>query len=227
MDEAKTSRRGLIKLGASAFAVGTLGGLGKSVASQCGLTPKQPEGPFYPVTQGVDEDNDLTFVIGNTQKAEGEVIVVEGTVADEACKPLEGALVEIWQANKHGRYNHPSDPNINMPLDPNFQYWGQAVTDKNGNYRFKTIYPGAYPADVNWIRPPHIHFRIEKLGYLELITQLYFSDQPELNKKDLILKAVPATERKKVVATLTVGMDPGIIGLRKGRFDITLRKPKP
>ena len=72
---------------------------------------------------------------------------------------LEGARVELWQANAHGRYTHPSDTNP-APLDPNFEGFAVQDTDAEGRYRFKTIKPGAYPATANWMRPPHLHFEV-------------------------------------------------------------------
>ncbi len=166
----------------------------------CGLTPAQTPGPFYPVKDQPDKDADLTFVQGQTGKAVGQEIFVQGIVTDQNCAPLAGALVEIWQACTTGKYNHPNDPNP-APLDRNFQYWGRAVTDATGLYRFKTILPGAYPADTGWTRPPHIHFKIQKMGYAEMITQLYFAGHA-LNAKDRILMSLPVADQKKVVVPL-------------------------
>lgn len=166
----------------------------------CGLTPPQTEGPFYPVKDQKDKDTDLIWVDGHKNPALGKVVIVQGIVSDELCQPLAGALVEIWQACHSGKYNHSEDPNT-APLDPNFQYWGKAVTDDQGKYQFRTIVPGAYPADVGWIRPPHIHFKVHKLRYVELITQMYFAGEA-LNEQDLILLKIPAKDRSKVVVPL-------------------------
>lgn len=165
-----------------------------------GLTPKQAEGPFYPEVDQLDTDADLVQVAGQTQAALGEVVLVEGIVTDQFCTPVAGALVEIWQACVSGKYNHASDPNT-APLDPNFQYWGKSVTDKNGFYRFRTIIPGAYPADTDWVRPPHIHFKISRLGYVELITQMYFKGN-DLNGQDKILQQLGKSDQEKVVIQL-------------------------
>ncbi len=180
------------------------GGLITSARAQssCELksTPEQPEGPFYPILDQSDKDTDLTSVIGLKGKAIGKVIIVQGKVQDLDCQPVESALVEIWQACHTGKYNHTSDPNP-APADPNFQYWGRAVTDKLGFYQFKTIVPGAYPAGGNWIRPPHIHFKIQKLGYIELITQMYFLGE-SLNDQDLILNRLQPIARQNVIVPL-------------------------
>lgn len=162
-----------------------------------GVTPKQTEGPFYPEVAQLDTDADLIHLAGSPQVATGEIIIVEGVVMDQNCNIVSGALVEIWQACASGRYNHSSDPNT-APLDPHFQYWGEAVTDQNGFYRFRTIVPGEYPADVGWIRPSHIHFKISKLGYIELITQMYFKDD-QLNSQDKILQQLSKANQEKVI----------------------------
>lgn len=186
-----------------------------------GTTPNQMEGPFYPKVMGLNSDTDLITLNGSTAAALGEIVIVEGIVTDQNCNPVPGALVEIWQACASGRYNHSSDPNP-APLDPNFQYWGKAVTDAQGFYRFRTIIPGAYPADVGWDRPPHIHFKIAKVGYVELITQMYFKNEP-LNAQDLILQALSKADQDKVI----VDFQPVNTQAHPvGTFDIQIRKIK-
>lgn len=192
----------------------------KSLASLCGITPRQTEGPFYPVKDQPDKDSDLTYVNGKSAQALGERIIVQGVVNDQNCNPVSGVLVEIWQACASGRYNHPQDTNP-APLDPNFQYWGKAITNSKGEYSFKTIIPGQYPADVDWVRPPHIHFKLAKLGYHELITQMYFEGH-QLNSKDRILQDLSASAQKQVTIPLITGKQ----GERSARFDITIRRAK-
>ena len=152
---------------------------------------------FYPLVDQMDEDADLVTVRGRAQSARGEIVFIEGRVTDQNCSPVEGVLVEIWQACESGRYNHRSDPNP-APLDPDFQYWGQAITNADGLYRFRTIIPGAYPASATWMRPPHIHFKVSKLGFAELITQMYFSGEV-FNDSDLILQALSKENQDKVI----------------------------
>lgn len=212
-------RLGLFAAGAGLAASST--GLAEEICKINSVTPAQPEGPFYPKVDQADKDADLIYVQGQNQPALGEVIFIEGAVTDEACKPIEGALVEIWQACASGKYNHASDPN-QAPLDPNFQYWGKALTDKNGMYRFRTVIPGAYQADVDWRRPPHIHYKIQKLGFRELITQLYFEGD-SLNDKDLILQSLPLAEQKKVVVPLKAQTQ-NPTGPRLAQFNISLKK---
>lgn len=176
-----------------------LGASGVLAAKTCEslITPAQPLGPFYPRVMPEDTDADLTKVNGRSLRAIGERVLVKGIVQDEFCRPVKGAIVEIWQACKSGKYNHPSDTS-ESPLDPNFQYYSMVKTNERGEYSFKTILPGAYNASATWIRPPHIHFKVSLRGFEELVTQLYFKGQ-DLNRHDRILQDLSQEEQERVV----------------------------
>lgn len=148
-------------------------------------TPPETEGPFYPVTVQKDKDFDLTRIRGRQGVAKGKIILIEGRVLDTNGKPIEGALVDLWQANAAGRYRHHRDRNT-APVDPNFQGWAMVKSGREGRFRFKTIFPGVYPASSEWLRPPHIHFKVSKGGYADLTTQMYFPGH-KLNDSDLLL----------------------------------------
>ena len=228
MKNTNVSRRQLFRATIQAAGAGVMvamtarQGLAETVARACGLTPRQTEGPFYPVKDQADKDHDLTQVKGRLNSAKGQLLGIVGKVIDSSCRPVQGALVEIWQACASGRYNHPGDTSGNE-LDPDFQYWGRAETDEAGNYSFKTILPGHYRADVDWIRPPHIHYKISALGFHEMTTQLYFEGNP-YNERDHVLKGVPPAERSKVVVPLVDGRGLGFeAGSKACRFDIGIR----
>jgi protocatechuate 3,4-dioxygenase, beta subunit len=138
----------------------------------------------------------------------------------DTCAPIANANVEIWQACESGRYNNPRDPNP-APLDPNFQYWGETYTSEEGEYIFKTIIPGEYPAAEGWVRPPHIHFRVAKLGYNDLVTQMYFKGNP-LNDDDRIIKAIPQAERASVIVEFAPSGPQFEPSSLTGVFDISL-----
>jgi protocatechuate 3,4-dioxygenase beta subunit len=179
-------------------------------------TPSEIEGPFYPVVQQKDKDFDLTQIQGQAGHAKGRPLWIHGKVLDSEGTPVEDATVDLWQANAAGRYRHPHDSNP-APLDPNFQGWAIVPSGANGEFRFKTILPGSYPASQNWKRPPHVHFKVTKKGYVELITQMYFAGEP-LNTKDLLLKRKSAEEQKLMVAVKT-SEDPETYS-----YDIVLQK---
>jgi protocatechuate 3,4-dioxygenase beta subunit len=150
--------------------------------------------------------------------ATGEVVIVQGRILDVNCRPVAGALVEIWQACHTGKYNHPSDPNT-AALDPDFHYWGRVISNAKGEYRFKTIIPGAYPASANWMRPPHIHFKVTAPGRRSFTTQMYFAGNA-LNDKDHILLNLTAAQRRNVIVSFDAAAGSNL--LPTGVFDITL-----
>ena len=125
-------------------------------------------------------------------------------MTDTNGKAIEDVTVDLWQANAAGRYRHPRDRN-RAPLDPNFQGWAIVKSGHNGQFRFKTIFPGIYPASAEWMRPPHIHFKLQKEGYTELTTQMYFPDQ-KLNDSDLLLMQKSNEEIERMVAKKIEGV---------------------
>jgi protocatechuate 3,4-dioxygenase beta subunit len=210
----KINRRTIIKAGAGiAAAVVTT----HVIAEPSTPTPANPEGPFYPRHKQVDKDADLTLIEGHTERAQGEVIRVTGQVVDEMGEPVEGALVDIWQANSYGRYHHEDDP-AEAPDDPDFQGWGMVKTDAEGRYSFTTIKPGAYQVDGNWRRPPHIHYKVSRRGYHELTTQMYFAGE-SLNETDQLLLSVAEENRDLLVVDFQE-----IDGTPQGDFPIVMAK---
>ena len=136
-------------------------------------TPADYEGPFYPVTRQDDIDNDLIHVKGMAGVAQGDILNLSGRVVNTRGEPQAGLVIEIWQTDPQGRYKHPGDSTPGE-RDPNFQYWGAAVTETDGSYFFKTIVPGAYHP-----RPAHIHYKVLKDGKLILTSQIYFTKPAE------------------------------------------------
>ncbi len=191
-------RRKFIKAGAAGTLIGSA-----TIAAQANpiATPAETEGPFYPSVAQDDKDFDLTQIDGHASAAKGKHIYVQGRVVDLDGSPIEGVTVDIWQCNAVGRYAHPHDKNP-APLDPDFQGWGIMATNQNGEFYFKTVYPGAYGVNDEWSRPPHIHYKVSKKGYEELTTQMYFPGEP-LNEVDsLILRKSPA-EREMMISRLS------------------------
>ena len=137
-------------------------------------------GPSFPNVVSDAKSTDLTSQ--HHGEPLGERIIVSGRVTDEDGRPLRQALVEIWQANAAGRYLHERDQH-HAALDPNFTGCGHALTDAEGNYRFVTIRPGAYPwgNHHNAWRPAHIHFSLFGPAFAtRLVTQMYFPGDPLL-----------------------------------------------
>ena len=154
----------------------------------------------------------------------GERIIVRGRVTDEDGHAVPNTMIEVWQANAAGRYNHPGDTH-DAPLDPNFKGEGRVFTDGDGWYQFVTIKPGAYPwgNHANAWRPNHIHYSLFGAGFAtRLITQMYFPGDPLL-ALDPIFHTVPdADARDRLVAKfdLDVTKPDWALGYR---FDVVLR----
>lgn len=221
------SRRNLLKF--SLGTVGTLAGtslISKALAAGGNvLTPPQTSGPFYPeapVLQS-NNDNDLTRVYGRTGQAKGQIVYIEGRVTDIHGQAVPNAVVDIWQANAEGRYNHTLDAGNPKPLDPNFQTRGESITDIEGRYSFKTIIPGAYPANETWMRPSHVHFRVSRLGYKELTTQMYFKGTQYL-EEDKILQSLSPEEQDSVVVDFVERVMPTGERIRVGTFNIVIKR---
>ena len=215
----KFSRRQMAgKLGAMATGVVLLT---PAIAHALLSTPSQVEGPFYPPLPLGETDVDLTWLEGHSAPAQGEVILVRGTVTDTNGVPLEGIRVDIWQANANGRYDHPDDPNTGAALDPNFQGIGIATTVAEGRYGFKTIKPATYPlealGDSGW-RAQHIHFKVWSADKAILVTQMYFEGDPLLEQDDEI-KRVPADQRHVLITSPVVDE---ATGLPLHQFDLAL-----
>src|SRR5882672_452945 len=174
---ADLSRREILRMSAT-LAVASVASTRFAIA-QTGehRTPEQILGPYYPL-KGFDSNADLTRVPGRPGRAEGQVLNVMGRVLNLKGEPVRNAKVEVWQANAHGRYTHPSDHNP-APLDVDFEGAATLTTDLDGRYRFMTIKPAAYPAGPNRMRPAHIHFQVS--GRQDrLVTQMYFEGDPYL-----------------------------------------------
>ena len=184
------SRRNLVLGG------GALVGLASSARAQKLVpTSGQDLGPFYPVVRPRDEDADLTRLRGAKGIAKGEPINVIGRVVDLRGRPVRGVRLDLWQANSVGRYDHPGDHANPAALDPNFQGFARLLSDRDGQFKFRTIKPSAYNTPIG-MRTPHIHFDIH--GRSErLVTQMYFPGE-ELNDGDFLLRT--ATPRESLIA---------------------------
>jgi protocatechuate 3,4-dioxygenase beta subunit len=177
------------------------------------LLPEELHDPTGPVFGESDVDlldSDLTRHHGGEPL--GERIIVTGRVLDGGGKPIANTLVEVWQANAAGRYAHEVDRHP-APLDPNFTGAGRCLTDAEGDYRFLTVKPGAYPwrNHPNAWRPAHIHFSVFGRAFADrLVTQMYFPGDP-LFDHDPIFQSV---------------RDPKARELLVSRFDLETTEPE-
>ena len=183
-----------------------------------GVTPSQTIGPFFHRALLHEGWNDLA-----ASGAAGAPVVIEGRVLDGDRAPVSDAMLEIWQANAAGRYDHPEDLQEKgcpeRPIDPHFHGFGRIASDPDGHYCLRTIRPGAVPGTDDALQAPHINVSIFARGLLKrLVTRMYFPDDP-LNEADPLLSALPPARRSTLIAReVEGGTDERVL-----RFDIVLQ----
>ena len=162
-------------------------------------TASQTVGPYWLV--GLDWPGANVLAGDGT---EGERIEIEGRILDGDGAPVIDAMVEIWQANAQGRYDHPEDRQ-DKQLDPGFKGFGRAATDNEGRFRFITVKPGPVPGPGNSLQAPHLVVAIFARGLLkQLVTRLYFPDEP-LNADDPVLNLVEQPARRATIVAEAAG----------------------
>src|SRR6187402_3275676 len=121
-------------------------------------TPSQTVGPFFHGALISGEQCILT-----QERTSGTRIYIEGRLLDGDGAPLSDAMIEIWQADAHGIFNHPADPR-HKSADPFFRGFGRSETGRDGKFWFKTIKPGQVPWDELQAQAPHISVRVFARG---------------------------------------------------------------
>ncbi|KAB2883814.1 MAG: protocatechuate 3,4-dioxygenase subunit alpha [Pseudorhodoplanes sp.] len=165
-------------------------------------TASQTAGPYVhigliPHMAGFDIfQNNFGNVLAGAE-TRGEHIVIEGRVLDGTGTPVRDALLEIWQANAAGRYNHPADRQ-NKPLDDGFRGWGRTGAEfDTGLYRFETVKPGRVPGRGGRTMAPHVNFWVVARGInIGLSTRMYFADEAEANAADPVLSMIEQAVRR-------------------------------
>jgi protocatechuate 3,4-dioxygenase beta subunit len=197
----------------------TLGAAGLWVpgafAEALSLTPKQTEGPFYPVDLPLDTDNDLIVLNDGLTPALGSVTHLSGRVTDAKGDPIRNALVEIWQVDHHGVYLHEGSAGADK-RDKNFQGFGRFLTGSTGEYYFRTIKPIAYPG-----RAPHIHVAVKMKGREKWTTQCYIKGEPQ-NDTDRVIRGIK-DEKQRASVIIDFAPLPGVkTGELAARFDLIM-----
>jgi protocatechuate 3,4-dioxygenase alpha subunit len=175
-------------------------------------TASQTVGPFFAF--GL-----LTGAIGAELVAPNAAgaVRLEGVVYDGAGQPVPDALLEIWQANRHGRYAHPADARADVQLEEGFTGFGRCGTDTEGSFRFVTVKPGGVPFPDGRLQAPHLDVGIFARGLLKrLVTRIYFPDERAANAADPVLSSLEPAQRSTLIAHASPA------GLR---FDIRMQGP--
>lgn len=175
-------------------------------------TASQTVGPFFSI--GLIRGGENVLV---EERTSGQRILIQGQVLDGDGEPISDAVVEIWQADAKGIYNHPADSRREA-ADAHFQGFGRCGTTDDGEFWFKTIKPGSVPGEDGAEQAPHVNVRVFARGMLiHAVTRLYFSDE-ETNGADSLLNSVEAGRRPTLIARLEETED-----LPSYRFDLRMQ----
>lgn len=175
-------------------------------------TPSQTVGPFFHI--GLPWP-DGPFVVAEDDP---DAIVIEGTLYDGAGDGVPDGLIETWQADPNGRFDHPDDPR--GAVASGFRGFGRCATDPGGRFRLVTRKPGPVPGNGG-VQAPHIAVSVLARGLLHrLVTRIYFGDETAANAADPVLTGIEDTGDR---ATLVAVREPDGGGHRTYRFDIHLQ----
>ena len=122
----------------------------------------------------------------------GTVLHLQGRVLDLDGKPVDGALVEIWQCDAQGLYDHPRQPGRDK-RDAAFQGYGRMLVEADGRYSFRTLKPVAYPG-----RTPHIHFKVATADGRRLTSQFYIAGDPR-NERDGVFRGIRDARQRELI----------------------------
>jgi protocatechuate 3,4-dioxygenase alpha subunit len=159
------------------------------------LTPSATVGPYLSI--GLTWDDGSFVVGGDTPGA----IWIRGAVYDGNGDEVPDALVETWQADPEGRFDHPDDPR-GAAAYPGFRGFGRAQT-VSGGYEICTLKPGRIPDGEGGLQAPHIDVSLFARGLLDrVVTRIYFADEAEANAEDAVLRSLPDdAARRTLIAT--------------------------
>lgn len=176
-------------------------------------TPSQTLGPFFHFCLTTDKCS-VGCIAG--PQVRGERVLLTVRVLDGNGEGVPDAMIEIWQANSEGKYNHPDDVQ-QRSLDPGFLGFGRMGTLENGCCDFETIKPGRVPGPGNTQQAPHLNVAVFGRGMLkQLFTRIYFAGDVA-NSNDPVLALVPVDRRETLMARPDVARPGG------WRFDLRLQ----
>jgi len=197
--------RRVVPLGASLCLLSFAG----PVPAACEPTQPDAVGPYYQPSMPFTD----TLAAPDEQ---GERLVVSGRViGNPDCAPVQGAVVDVWQASAAGRY-YFMDPNSESDANA-YTLRGRMRTNENGLYRFETVVPARYPLGGGRFRPPHIHYRVTHPDYEPLTTQLYIGTGRDIGSD-------PFAKNSRVIHLQRQDLRGGQRPHHTGTFDIILRR---
>jgi protocatechuate 3,4-dioxygenase alpha subunit len=159
-----------------------------------GVTPSQTIGPFLAIVLPWDDGSDIVL-----PDAPG-AITITGQLTDGAGEPVPDGLIEIWQADPDGGFDHPDDPR-GARAWAGFRGFGRCATNASGVFSFRTLKPGALPDGQGAREAPHLDVSVFARGLLNrLVTRVYFPDETQANAHDPVLRDLPEDERELLIA---------------------------
>jgi protocatechuate 3,4-dioxygenase alpha subunit len=189
-------------------------------------TASQTAGPYLhigmaPQSAGIDARCDERWQVLAGKGAQGERIRLEGMIFDGTGSVVRDALVEIWQADANGRYDHPEDRREGKPVDPAFRGFGRAAADfETGLWWFETVKPGKVPGRHGTVMAPHLNVTIFARGInIHLNTRIYFADEAEANAQDPVLRLVEQEARRQTLLARREEREGRVVY----RFDVRLQ----
>jgi protocatechuate 3,4-dioxygenase beta subunit len=221
----ETRRRFLRQLAAGGAFYSVSGLLAEALT----LTPRQTQGPFYPLAKNIplDKDNDLVTLDDHSTPAKGIVTHVSGRVLDSKGEPIRDSLVELWHTDADGQYLFAANAPRNPATDPNFAGFGQFLTGSDGAYKFRTIKAGLYRG-----RTRHMHFGVTIPGQkTRFTTQLYWNEVAKdsagnvwgtTNENDGVLRAVHDEAERAAIIRDFIPVPGSAAGEQQTAFDIVL-----
>lgn len=175
------------------------------------LTPSQTVGPYLAIA--LRWPDGPSCVPEDTPGA----VWLRGRVLDAEGNAVTDALVETWQADPAGRFDHPDDPRGAAAASvPGFRAFGRSETVE-GEYAVRTVKPGRLPDGAGGLQAPHVDVSVFARGLLDrLVTRLYFADEPAANAEDPVLGSLAESDRATLLAQPTAD---------GYRFDVVLQGP--
>ena len=163
----------------------------------CDPTTEDLLGPYF--SEGAPQTNSIV-----PENYDGEILLLSGKLSTTDCEVgIASAVLDFWQADEKGAYDNTG-----------FNFRGKVLTDEDGNYTLETIIPGKYLLGAQQYRPAHIHLKVQAEGYEDLITQIYFEGDSDIQADTW---AGSPTAINRIIA-----LNSGIAGDWFGTFDIVL-----
>jgi protocatechuate 3,4-dioxygenase alpha subunit len=172
-------------------------------AAPRGITPSQTAGPY--LSLGMEPHCAGHGIPSGIQGA----ITVRGRVLDGEGVPVPDALVETWQADPDGRFDHPDDPRGAVRRHPAFCLLGRCPTGPDGRWSITTLRPGPVPGPDATTQAPHLDVSVFARGLLHrVVTRIYLPEEAGLvgaggHARDPVLSTLPPARRNTLIARAT------------------------